>query len=401
MRVQYFARQLTRHLPDIKINRSVKAQGHSSKLGGRIEAFSAHFLRIPRTFMKRIFALLLFSFIYIQSVHACTTFFICKKGEMIFGRNYDWVSGSGMVCTNQRGLQKTSLSTDDGPAISWVSTYGSITFNQWGKEFPMGGMNERGLVVELMWLDETQYPKPDSRPSVDCLQWIQYQLDRSATINDVIATDAVLRIASTGTAPLHYLIADATGHAAVIEFLNGKMVVHKDADLPVAALTNSIYKESQAKTAINTAPSFADGSLERFATACSMVNRFEKQDINIPIVDYAFDILATVAQPNTQWSIVYDLKNKKIHFRSSDFGQIKIVDFSQFDFSCTTKPKTFAINQKQQGDVSGLFQPFTAEANRAVLEKTARESYSQWQLSDRGKETLLEYSAKIKCEAGK
>lgn len=325
--------------------------------------------------MKRIFSLLFFSCLFIQSADACTTFFICKKGEMIFGRNYDWVSGSGMVCTNQRGLQKTSLPTDDGPTISWVSAYGSITFNQWGKEFPMGGMNERGLVVELMWLDETQYPKPDKRSAVDCLQWVQYQLDNSATINDVIATDAVLRIASKDTAPLHYLVADATGHAAVIEFLNGKMVVHKADDLPVAALTNSIYKESLAQTAnLNTTPSFADGSLGRFASACSMVNRFGNQDIKMPVVEYGFDILNTVAQPSTQWSFVYDLKNKKIHFRSNDYRQIKVVAFSAFDFSCNTKSEVFMINQKQQGDVSALFQPFTASANRTVLEKTVRES---------------------------
>lgn len=317
---------------------------------------------------------------------------------MVFGRNYDWVSGSGMVCTNQRGLQKTSLPTGDGSTITWVSAYGSITFNQWGKEFPMGGMNERGLVVELMWLSETQYPKPDTRPAVGCLQWIQYQLDRSATIDEVIATDAVLRIASTGTAPLHYLIADASGNAAVIEFLNGRMVVHKDADLPAAALTNSIYEESLVKTARNTAPSFADGSLERFATACSMVSRFEKEDSKVPVVDYAFDILHTVAQPHTQWSIVYDLKNKKIHFRSNDFRQVKVVEFSAFDFSCNTKSEMFPINQKLYGNVSDLFQPFTAVANRTVLEKTVRESYSEWRLSESGKETILEYEGKIKCE---
>ena len=39
--------------------------------------------------------------------------------------------------------------------------YGAIFFNQFGREFPMGGMNEAGLVVELMWLDETVFPSPD------------------------------------------------------------------------------------------------------------------------------------------------------------------------------------------------------------------------------------------------
>ena len=67
---------------------------------------------------------------------------------MIFGRNYDWVTGEGIVSTNLRGLQKTSLQMGDGSALNWVSNYGSITFNQYGKEFPTGGMNEKGLVVE-------------------------------------------------------------------------------------------------------------------------------------------------------------------------------------------------------------------------------------------------------------
>src|SRR5688572_32604760 len=108
--------------------------------------------------------------ISIQSL-ACTSFFINKDGKMIFGRNYDWISGEGMLFTNLRGLKKTSMNTNDGKTISWVSRYGSLSFNQYGKEFPTGGMNEQGLVVELMWLDGTKYPSADERPAVGTLQW--------------------------------------------------------------------------------------------------------------------------------------------------------------------------------------------------------------------------------------
>ena len=87
------------------------------------------------------------------------------------------------------------MKTQDGETISWVSKYGSITFNQYGKEFPTGGMNEKGLVVELMWLDETRYPEPDQRGVLNVLQWIQYQLDNSQTIDEVIASDKKIRIA--------------------------------------------------------------------------------------------------------------------------------------------------------------------------------------------------------------
>ena len=37
-----------------------------------------------------------------------------------------------------------------GTPASWVSKYGSVTFNQYGRELPTGGMNEAGLVVETI-----------------------------------------------------------------------------------------------------------------------------------------------------------------------------------------------------------------------------------------------------------
>src|SRR3712207_5256230 len=83
---------------------------------------------------------------------ACTTFCLRAGDGVVFGKNYDFSIGYGMVVTNKRGVAKTALlETDDRPA-RWVSRYGSITFNQFGRESPSGGMNEAGLVVELMWL---------------------------------------------------------------------------------------------------------------------------------------------------------------------------------------------------------------------------------------------------------
>jgi penicillin V acylase-like amidase (Ntn superfamily) len=203
--------------------------------------------------MRKLFFLFAFLF-FTSSLPACTTFFINKDGQMIFGRNYDWITGNGMVCTNLRGLSKTSDKTSDGATISWISKYGSITFNQYGKEFPTGGMNEKGLVVELMWLDGTKYPEADDRPAVGVLQWIQYQLDNCSTVDELIATDKTIRIASKGT-PLHYLVADSSGNVATIEFLDGKMKVHKGKELPFAVLTNDMYSSSLEQTKITTSAS--------------------------------------------------------------------------------------------------------------------------------------------------
>src|SRR5262249_57775137 len=45
---------------------------------------------------------------------------------------------------------------------------------------------------------------------------------------------------------IHYLVADASGDVATLEYLDGKLVVHRGATLPVRALTNSTYADSVA-----------------------------------------------------------------------------------------------------------------------------------------------------------
>src|SRR5688500_435154 len=164
--------------------------------------------------------------------YGCTTFCLKNKGEVLFGKNYDWSIGDGMIFVNKRGIWKISSLESEKNVAKWVSKYGSITFNQYGWEQPSGGMNETGVVIELMWLDDTKYPKPDERPAIDVLEWIQYQLDTSATTAEVIRNAESVRIASRIN--LHYMVQDRGGNAATIEFLDGKLVVHTGIELPVA-----------------------------------------------------------------------------------------------------------------------------------------------------------------------
>ncbi|KPJ72829.1 hypothetical protein AMJ52_04980, partial [candidate division TA06 bacterium DG_78] len=123
------------------------------------------------------------TFLIPDNSHACTTFCFEHKGEWIYGRNYDWTIERCLIVVNKRGAAKTAW-TQDNPA-QWVSKYGSVTFNQYGREFPLGGMNEAGLVIECMWLEHTEYPHIDARKGLSDLQWIQYQLDNFATVDEV------------------------------------------------------------------------------------------------------------------------------------------------------------------------------------------------------------------------
>ncbi|MCP4688027.1 MAG: linear amide C-N hydrolase, partial [Desulfobacterales bacterium] len=200
------------------------------------------------------------------------------------------------------------------PAV-WTSKYGSVTFNQYGRGFPTGGMNEAGLVVEVMTLRATVYPAADSRPVVGSLQWVQHQLDNCSTVDEVIASDARVRILSGSKAPgLHFLVSDKKGKCASIEFLAGKMVVHTGGSMPVMALANTTYAESVKRWKTDDdARNGGSDSVSRFIRAADMVNAYA--GISKPPVDYAFDILSRVAsRTRTQWRIVYEQTNGRIHF---------------------------------------------------------------------------------------
>ncbi|MEP7166270.1 MAG: linear amide C-N hydrolase [Ferruginibacter sp.] len=350
--------------------------------------------------MKKFISFFLVCF-FGKTMLACTTFCINKDGHIVFGRNYDWVSGAGIVNTNLRGLFKTSMNTGNGGTASWVSKYGSISFNQYGKEFPTGGMNEKGLIVELMWLDGTRYPSGDARPAVGVLQWIQYQLDNSATTAEVINSDSQIRISEKAT-PLHYLIADATGNVASIEFLNGKMIVHKDETLPFPVLTNNTYASSVqvAKPILGKQQeiSLNDNSLERFVKACSMVKKFRESNIAMPITDYAFSILDKVSQGDfTKWSIVYDISNKTIHFKTEANPGIKTIRFSAFDLACSQPAKMFNMNQDGKGDISKQFILPDKKLKQQIMDEVIAESSSRVNITKKEEDELLHFEEGIKC----
>jgi len=333
---------------------------------------------------------------------ACTTFCLCGKGEVLFGRNYDFRIGDALIFVNKRGVAKTATVVDSPNPAKWVSRYGSVTFNQFGRENPTGGMNEAGLVVEQMWLDETEYPKNDSRPTVGTQEWIQYLLDNSATTVEAVKNSEGVRIISE--VRVHYLVSDKAGNTASVEFLKGKMVVHTGDQLPVPTLTNDTYEKSI--NFIRTSPiekATSLDSLDRFARAAQKMESFAKQPRSAQeAINYAFEVLRDVAQKEfyTQWSIVYDQKRGKIYFRTLQSRQIKLIDTKAFDYSCGTPVKIFDMNAKDVGDVTAKFTDYTRSENRDLIERTFNELDFLKDLPKAVRDFVASYPESFTCNSG-
>ena len=129
---------------------------------------------------------------------ACTTFCLLSEDRIILGKNYDWHIATGLLFVNKRGVERSDQPARD-PGKDWVSKFGSVTFNQYGRDQPAGGMNEVGLVVEIMWMNGTVFPEPDHRAAVTGTSWVQYQSILRA--QSVTSSQAMLKCASPVAPP--------------------------------------------------------------------------------------------------------------------------------------------------------------------------------------------------------
>jgi choloylglycine hydrolase len=313
------------------------------------------------------------------AVWACTTFLAQHAGQPAFGKDYDWDQSAGLVVTNPRGLQKTALvlSATDTPAV-WTSKYGSITFNQYGVEMPNGGLNEKGLVIDVMWLDATQYPNPDSRPALNELQWIQHALDLYATVAELAQAAPSVRV-SQAYARVHYLACDSSADCAAFEYIGGQLVITRSSAMLVKTLTNDTYADSVAYLARFT----GFGGTAAMPTSASSRDRFVRASIlaqvtaGTTIPDSAFGILDSVAQSSTVWSIVYLPTNGAIYFRTAAMAKVKTVSLGAFSFACGVR-KILDIDTDATGDARAMFVDYTPAANLQLLGRSMADMVSEF-----------------------
>jgi hypothetical protein len=220
-------------------------------------------------------------------------------------------------------------------------------------------MNEAGLTISTMSLRESQSPAPDERPPLQEPFYAQYLLDNCSTVEEVMASDARIRVLD----PLsHWLVCDRTGECVTIEFLNGKTEYHAGDELPVKALTNSTYRDSVRAWRKG---KLSDQSLVRFGIAADRAQGFDP-DGREPAIDYAFHTLYLAdgdrrGGPSAQWSIVFDAQHLQIHFRTKRTPRIRSLDLNRVDFSCDAPALMLDIHEDLSGDISQDLEPYSHE----------------------------------------
>jgi choloylglycine hydrolase len=330
-------------------------------------------------FSKKTMLVIFIALLQSSQSFGCTAFCLKDSSNVMVGKNFDWSIDSGAILINSRGFEKSSfLVKPTDIATTWTSLYGSITVNQYGREFPLGGMNEKGLVIEALWLDSTEFPAADARPSLNELQWIQYQLDNYKNTPEVIANVDKIRISNLHGFT-HYFVCDAKARCAAVEFLKGKSVVTPFKEIPV--LTNDTYNDSL--NFIKTLEYFggknkidekSEASLDRFARTAHGVYRW-KPYIKTDAFD-AMGLLGLSTQKNpkstsslTQFSFVYEPKKRIFNFKTRTHQYVRTIRFNKFNLDCRKDLSiaAFDIQRKIEGDITYGYKEFTKAWNQDIV----------------------------------
>ena len=99
----------------------------------------------------------------------------------------DWAADIGSnLWIFPRGIRRGGAA---GPkSITWTSRYGSVITTAFDLA-TADGMNEKGLVANLLYLAESEYPAPapgDPRLPMCVSAWTQYVLDQYGTVAEAV-----------------------------------------------------------------------------------------------------------------------------------------------------------------------------------------------------------------------
>lgn len=290
---------------------------------------------------------------------ACTrAVYLGPDDRVLTGRTFDWKSP---IVSNlwvlPRGMARDGAA---GPrSVEWTSRYGSLVVSGYDVS-TVDGMNEAGLVANLLWLVDAQYPQDDgATPRLSVSVWAQYSLDNFATVAEAVDHIASNPIdAATGDVPgqpgrlttVHLSLSDATGDSAILEWVGGELVVHHSRDHRV--MTNEPRFEEQLAIARywrGVDPlAFLPGTnraTDRFVRASFYIDAVTQSDDPRVAAAAVFSVMRNASVPygisladapnlsTTRWRVVADQKERLFYVESALSPNVFWVDLARLDFT--------------------------------------------------------------------
>ena len=304
--------------------------------------------------MKRLVLGLTLSVLVSISAFACTRALYVGDDIVITGRAQDWYEELQTdLWVFPRGMKRNGEVGEK--SITWTSKYGSLSASVYN--IGVGeGVNEKGLGVHLLYLAESDYGNTTDRPRISIGAYPQYILDNYATVAEVVKglkKDNIQIVApkapSGHASSVHFAISDTSGDSAILEHINGKLVIHHDKAFKV--MTNSptydqqltldnYWKDIGGMTMLPGTNRAAD----RFVRASFYINALPKTSDAREAVASVMSVMRNVSVPrgikdpskpniaSTIWRSVFDHTNLVYYYEPTSSPNVFWVSLKKLNF---------------------------------------------------------------------
>jgi choloylglycine hydrolase len=311
--------------------------------------------RLVRMLTALLFAL---GLINVQALACTRVTYLGPDGRVLTGRSMDWkLPMISNLWVFPRGMEREGAA---GPrSVRWTSKHGSMIVSGYDIA-TVDGMNEKGLVANLLWLADSDYPEDDgTTPRLSLSLWAQYFLDNFATVEEAVDHVALNPIdLASGDVPdqpgrlttVHLSLSDASGDSAILEWIDGELEIHHSRDHRV--MTNEPRFEDQ--LAIRTYWKAVNGreflpgtnrASDRFVRASHYIDAVRQSDDPRIAAAAVFSVVRNASVPfgismedapnlsTTRWRVVADHKDRRFYVESAISPNVFWVDLDRLDFS--------------------------------------------------------------------
>ena len=218
----------------------------------------------------------------------------------VWGRNFDWTGSVPIIvrCIPKEGY--ASISTCDFQNITGnAETLPEGMVNQMlaiaALYVPLDGINEAGLCVADLEVNEGGMISVDTeKPDLTITTAIRLILNKAATVEEAVALLKQYDIHASGGISHHLSIADATGAAVSVEFINGEIIVVD---------TNFVTNFNLANGDISAG---GESAQNRYEALEAIYQNHAGILTNEQIKEALLQVSQSTGTWTTQWSIVYE-----------------------------------------------------------------------------------------------
>ena len=256
---------------------------------------------------------------------ACSLFAALSNPEnQLYGRNFDWEYSPALLLFTDPSDGYASTTMVD---IAYLGFTGDQSRNLSEKPLqelvslldapyiPFDGINEAGLVIGMAAVPAGKVPTDPLKDTLGSLGIIRVVLDNAANVDEALEIFRSYNIDFGGGPPIHYLIADAGGNAALFEHYQGEVYVFHN---------QALWQQ---------ATNFLNASVESPFDQCWRYDTMEKRLAAVQgnlRPDEAMRLLQDVSQDSTQWSVVYNISLGDIHVvMGRNYGNEHVLSFER------------------------------------------------------------------------